>query len=148
MIEIISQPIDATLVLESVQSPNAGASVLFVGSTREWTEEKQTASLDYECYEEMAILKLQELETEARGRWPLIGCSLVHRVGPVEIGEASVVIAVSSAHRKPAFEAGQWLIDTLKTEVPIWKKEKWRNGDSEWVHPANPQASPPSSTED
>ncbi|MEC7720051.1 MAG: molybdenum cofactor biosynthesis protein MoaE, partial [Planctomycetota bacterium] len=73
---------------------------------------------------------------------------LVHRVGPVEIGEASVVIAVSSAHRKPAFEAGQWLIDTLKTEVPIWKKEKWRNGDSEWVHPANPQASPPSSTED
>ena len=148
MIEIIRQPIDATLVLESVQSPIAGASVLFVGSTREWTEDKQTASLDYECYKEMAILKLQELESEARGRWPLIGCSLVHRVGPVEIGEASVVIAVSSAHRKPAFEAGQWLIDTLKTEVPIWKKEKWRNGDSEWVHPANPRASPPSSSED
>ena len=143
MIEIQKTPIDPAAVLQSVASPLAGASVLFVGSTREWTEDKQTASLDYECYESMAIQKIKELEAEARRRWPLIGCSVVHRIGPVDIGEASVVIAVSSAHRKPAFEAGQWLIDTLKLDVPIWKRENWVDGQQQWVHPSQSSENPP-----
>jgi molybdopterin synthase catalytic subunit len=149
MIEIQSTAIDPSQVLQSVASDQAGASVLFVGSTREWTEGKQTASLDYECYESMAIQKLRELESEARRRWPLIGCSLVHRIGPVDIGEASVVIAVSSAHRKPAFEAGQWLIDTLKLEVPIWKRENWVDGQQQWIHPSETTKPPslPAATE-
>lgn len=146
MIEIQKTAIDPTSVLQSVASPQAGASILFVGSTREWTEGKQTASLDYECYESMAIQKIQELVSEARRRWPLIGCSVVHRIGPVEIGEASVVIAVSSAHRKPAFEAGQWLIDTLKLEVPIWKRENWVGGQQEWVHPSQSSENQANST--
>jgi molybdopterin synthase catalytic subunit len=83
----------------------------------------------------MAQKKLAELEAEARQRWPLTGCAIVHRVGHVDLGAASVAIAVSSPHRQAAFAAGQWLIDTLKKVVPIWKKENWADGTSQWVHP-------------
>lgn len=135
MIELITQPIDTDAVLRHVASPEAGAVVLFLGTTRQFTQGRETASLDYECFDEMARTKLAELEHEARGRWPLIECAIVHRVGHLAIGEASVAVAVSSAHRRVAFEAGQWLIDTLKEIVPIWKKENWSDGTSQWVHP-------------
>jgi len=128
-------PIDATAVVAEVSSNNAGAVVLFLGTTRELTRGRRTASLDYECYPQMAEQKLAELEAEARGRWPLTGCSIVHRLGRLELGEASVAIAVSSPHRADAFAAGQWLIDTIKEVVPIWKCENWADGSSEWVHP-------------
>src|SRR6267154_15443 len=110
MIELTHQPINTQEVLNRVGSPLAGAVVLFLGTTRELTAGRRTASLDYECYPEMAERKLAELEVEARRRWSLIECVLVHRLGHVEIGAASVAIAVSSAHRRAAFEAGQWLI--------------------------------------
>ena len=135
MIALTTEPIDTAAVLRHVQSPQAGAVVLFLGTTREFTHGRQTASLDYECYPEMAERKLAQLEAEARERWPLVECMLVHRLGHVPLGEASVAVAVSSAHRAAAFEAGQWLIDTLKEVVPIWKKENWADGTSEWVHP-------------
>jgi molybdopterin synthase catalytic subunit len=83
----------------------------------------------------MAEKKLAELEAEARRRWPLVGCLIVHRLGHLELGEASIAIAVSSPHRADAFAAGQWLIDTIKEVVPIWKRENWADGSSEWVHP-------------
>jgi molybdopterin synthase catalytic subunit len=83
----------------------------------------------------MAQKKLAELETEARRRWPLIECIIVHRLGRVPLTEASVAVVVSTAHRADAFAAGQWLIDTLKRDVPIWKQEHWADGTSEWVHP-------------
>ncbi len=135
MIALCHEPIDTGAVLAAVQSPLAGAAVLFLGTTREITGDLHTTSLDYECYPEMAERKLAELEAEARRRWPLVDCAIVHRLGRVDIGEASVAVAVSSAHRQPAFEAGQWLIDTLKQVVPIWKCEHWADGQSEWVHP-------------
>ncbi|MCO6458343.1 MAG: molybdenum cofactor biosynthesis protein MoaE [Pirellulaceae bacterium] len=135
MIRIVDTPIDSHDVLQSVASPLAGAVVLFLGTTRAVTHGRQTSSLDYECYGEMAAGKLRELADEARRRWPLVGCSLVHRIGHLELGEASVAVAVSSAHRRDAFEAGQWLIDTLKETVPIWKRENWADGTSQWVHP-------------
>lgn len=108
---------------------------MFLGTAREFTDGRQTVSLDYECYPEMAAAALRELEAEARRRWPLIELSVVHRIGHLELGEVSVAIAVSSAHRQAAFEAGQWLIDTMKQVVPIWKKEQWADGTSQWVHP-------------
>jgi molybdopterin synthase catalytic subunit len=116
---------------------------LFVGTAREFTGDRRTASLEYECYHEMAEKKMAELDTEARVRWPLIGCSIVHRVGHLELGEASVAIAVSSPHRQEAFEAGRWLIDTLKQVVPIWKKENWADGTGQWVHPGVEQSGKP-----
>ena len=135
MISITTDPIDAAQALHSVQSPLAGAAVLFLGTTREVTGDRRTESLDYECYGDMAEKKMAELEADARRRWPLVGCAIVHRVGHVAVGDASVAIAVSSPHREDAFAAGQWLIDTLKQTVPIWKKENWADGTSQWVHP-------------
>ncbi len=135
MISLTTSPIDASSVLAGVASYDAGAVVLFLGTTREFTKGRRTASLDYECYPEMAEKKLAELEAEARRRWPLIGCSIVHRLGHLELGEASIAIVVSSPHRQDAFAAGQWLIDTIKEVVPIWKCENWADGTREWVHP-------------
>jgi molybdopterin synthase catalytic subunit len=135
MIRLTKQPIDTAAILAEVTSHEAGAVVLFLGTTREFTKGRQTASLDYECYPEMAEKKLAELEAEARRRWPIVGCSIVHRLGHLELGEASIAIAVSSPHRADAFAAGQWLIDTIKEVVPIWKQENWADGTSEWVHP-------------
>jgi len=135
MIALTTQPIDTAALLAQVSSHVAGALVLFLGTTRETTAGRRTASLDYECYPEMAERKLAELEAEARRRWPLTGCAIVHRLGHLELGEASIAIAVSSPHRQQAFEAGKWLIDTIKEVVPIWKQENWADGTSEWVHP-------------
>jgi molybdopterin synthase catalytic subunit len=135
MVKLTNNVIDMSKVLASVQSPQAGAIVLFAGTTREFTDGKRTESLDYECYPDMATQELGKLEQQARERWPIVGCSIVHRLGHLQIGEASVAIAVSSPHRKAAFEAGQWIIDTLKQLVPIWKKENWEDGTCEWVHP-------------
>jgi molybdopterin synthase catalytic subunit len=135
MIQITTEPIDTELLLRAVTSPAAGAIVLFLGTTRQYTAGRQTESLDYECYNEMAQAKLAELEAEASRRWPICKCAIVHRTGHLEITEASVAVAVSTPHRQAAFEAGQWLIDSLKQVVPIWKKENWVEGGSQWVHP-------------
>lgn len=121
--------------MQAVESPLAGAVVLFLGTTREVTGDRRTRHLEYEAYADMAEKKLAELADEARRRWSLTGCAIEHRLGRLEIGEASVGVAVSSPHRAAAFAAGQWLIDTLKESVPIWKQEHWADGGSEWVHP-------------
>ncbi len=135
MIALTTDVIDTSDVLRRVESPLAGAVVLFLGTTRELTNGRRTASLDYEAFGEMAEAKLAELEAEARRRWPIVECAIVHRLGHLELGEASVAVAVSTPHRRDAFESGQWLIDRLKEVVPIWKKENWADGTSQWVHP-------------
>ena len=135
MIQLTHVPIDTAALLAHVNSPRAGAVVLFLGTVRAVTRGRHTASLDYECYPAMAEKKLAELEAQARQRWPIIECALVHRLVHMEPAEASVAVAVSTPHRQDAFEAGKWLIDTLKEVVPIWKQENWADGASEWVHP-------------
>ena len=135
MIRLTTDAIDTAAVLAAVASPAAGAVLLFLGTTRNQSAGRPTASLDYESYNEMAGKMLARLEAEARQRWPLVACAIVHRLGHLEIGEASVAVAVSSAHREDAFAAGKWLIDTLKEIVPIWKRENWSDGTSTWVHP-------------
>lgn len=135
MIQLTHQPIDTTALVDGACHPHAGAVLLFLGTTRELTDGRQTVALDYEAYSAMAERRLAELEAEARRRWPVIECSIVHRVGRVPPAEASVAIVVSTPHRRDAFEAGEWLIDTLKKDVPIWKREEWADGATEWVHP-------------
>jgi molybdopterin synthase catalytic subunit len=135
MIQLTTEPINTDIILQRAGHPAAGAVVLFLGTTRELTDQRQTVALDYEAYVEMAQLQLAELESQARRRWPVIECIVVHRLGRVPIGEASVAIAVSTPHRADAFAAGQWLIDSLKRDVPIWKREQWADGTTEWVHP-------------
>ncbi len=123
MIEITPDRIDATPIIESVRTPLAGAVCSFLGTVREITGETRTIGLEYEAYPVMAAKKLAELEAEARSRWPILEAALVHRVGRLDPGEISVVVAVSCPHRQEAFEACRWLIDTLKEVVPIWKKD-------------------------
>lgn len=135
MIRLTRDPIDHAALVESVRSNQAGAVVLFLGTVRELTAGRQTVALDYEGYPEMAEAQLVQLEQEARARWPIVELAIVHRLGHLELGDVSVAIAVSSPHRQQAFEAGKYLIDTLKVTVPIWKKENWSDGSTEWVHP-------------
>jgi len=135
MIALTQSPIDTAAVLAVVQSSRAGAVVLFLGTTREFTAGRRTVGLDYDCYPAMAEAKLAQIAEEAQAKWPLVGVAIVHRLGEVPLGEASVAIAVSSPHRAEAFAAGEWLIDTLKQVVPIWKREAWADGATEWVHP-------------
>jgi molybdopterin synthase catalytic subunit len=135
MIEITAEPIDHGAVTERVRSPLAGAVCVFLGTVREITGDRRTVALAYEAYPEMAKKKMAELEDEARRRWPVIELAVVHRVGDLELGEVSVVVAVSCPHRQDSFEACHWLIDTLKEVAPIWKKEVWADGKEEWVHP-------------
>ena len=135
MISITHNPIDSAAVLESVSDADCGANVLFVGTTRRMTGPRETTRLEYECYEAMAVLKMESLVEEACKQWPVVKTSIVHRVGVVEIGEASIVVAVSSAHRSVAFEAASWLLERLKQEVPVWKREIWADGQEEWIHP-------------
>jgi molybdopterin synthase catalytic subunit len=135
MQRITEDSIDFAALTESVRSTDSGAVVLFLGTVREMTEGRRTTSLDYEAFGPMAQKKLDEIEAEARRRWPLDRVAIVHRIGRLELGEVSVAVAVSAAHRGEAFEAARYLIDTLKETVPIWKKENWHDGTSEWVHP-------------
>jgi len=136
MIQLTHEPIDIASLVAQAQSPEAGAVLLFLGVSRQFTGDRETTKLIYDAYEEMAIKELKRLEASARERWPLTECLIVHRLGTVPLGEASVAIVVGSPHRKAAFAAGEWLIDTLKQSVPIWKQEHWTDGTTEWVHPS------------
>ncbi|HYD09463.1 MAG TPA: molybdenum cofactor biosynthesis protein MoaE [Acidimicrobiales bacterium] len=128
---------DATLPVGEVTDwavrPGCGGLVLFVGTVRDHADGRTGVHLlEYEAYAEQAEPKLREVADEARRRWPVVGAiALLHRVGPLALGDAAVVVAVSAPHRGEAFEAARWCIDTLKATVPIWKKEHW-DGGSDW----------------
>jgi molybdopterin synthase catalytic subunit len=135
MAELTHEPIDTQRLLAAATTSATGATLLFLGTTRQWTHGRETLWLTYDAFREMALEKLRQLEEQARERWPLVNCQITHRLGRVDVGEASVAIVVSSPHRHDAFVAGEWLIDTLKQVVPIWKEEHWSDGTTEWVHP-------------
>ena len=114
---------------------DCGAVVTFLGTVRDLTDGQVTVALDYEAYPGMAEKKMAEIEQETRQRWPVGEMVMVHRLGHLEVGEVSVAVAVSCPHRAEAFEACRHAIDRLKEMVPIWKKENWADGSTEWVHP-------------
>ena len=135
MAQLTEEPIDTAHMLSHATHPEAGAVAMFLGTTREVTDGRRTVQLQYDAYREMAERELAQLEEEARRRWPLRACQIVHRLGNVEPSEVSVAIVVATPHRGEAFEAAQWLINELKEKVPIWKCEHWSDGQSAWVHP-------------
>jgi molybdopterin synthase catalytic subunit len=120
--------IDTPAILASVRHPEDGAVAIFDGIVRNNTRGRRTRFLIYEAYEEMALQQMQQLAAEARRRFPIHEVAIVHRLGKLEIGESSVLIAVCSAHRAAAFDACRWLIDTLKKTVPVWKQEHFEDG--------------------
>jgi molybdopterin synthase catalytic subunit len=136
MIAITDQPIDVDAAIAAAQSERAGAVNVFIGTVRNHAGRRTVVRLEYEAYDKMALKKMEEVAAEARRRWPLEKAAIVHRKGILQIGEVAVVIAVSTPHRRESFEACQYIIDTIKQVVPIWKKEVYENGET-WIaaHP-------------
>jgi molybdopterin synthase catalytic subunit len=135
MIRLTRDPIDHAALTEQVRRRDCGAVVLFLGTVRDLTGDEVTVALDYDAYPGMAEKKLAEIEAETRQRWPVGDMILEHRLGHLEVGDVSVAVVVSCPHRAQAFEACRYAIDRLKELVPIWKKENWADGSTEWVHP-------------
>ncbi len=135
-IRVSEEPIDAGSLAGEVGSPRAGAVVVFLGTVRDHSPGREGVThLEYEAYREEVEGKVAAIVAEAGNRWPLLGVVVEHRVGRVDVGEPSVGVAVSSAHRGDAFEAARYLIDELKQRAPIWKKEHWPGG-AEWIEGA------------
>jgi MoaE-MoaD fusion protein len=128
VVALTREPIDAAQLIAAAKDAEDGAVVVFDGIVRNHSRGRRTLYLDYEAYEEMALGQMRELAAKARERFAVRQVTMVHRLGRLEIGETSVLIVVASAHRSAAFEACRWLIDTLKTTVPIWKKETFADG--------------------
>src|ERR1700739_1184094 len=125
---IVRQVIDPHQVLGALKRGEDGAALVFEGVVRNQTRGRKTLYLEYEAYEEMALAQLEKLAAESLEKFKIRDVAIVHRLGRLEIGETSVLIAVASAHRARSFEASCWLIDTLKRTVPIWKKEFFEDG--------------------
>jgi molybdopterin synthase catalytic subunit len=124
--------------------PTCGGVVVFAGTVRDFAENRAgVTSLHYEAYVEHVVPRMAVLAAQARARWPMIGrIALLHRIGPLALGDVAVLVAVSTPHRPEAFEAARWCIDTLKADVPIWKRETWADG-SDWGYSeANPEPAP------
>jgi molybdopterin synthase catalytic subunit len=132
MFKIVEKSIDIARLAELVRTDECGAVCTFLGVARLHSRGREVVHLEYEAYPEMAEKKMAEIAGEIRKRWGTDRVAMLHRTGVLEIGEASVGIAVASPHRREAFEACQYAIDRLKTIVPIWKKEVWSNGE-QWI---------------
>ena len=138
LISITEKSIDVNKLLNHVSDQGAGACVLFTGIVRDHNQGEQVSKLHYEAYHEMAEKILQEIENEIRTKWKINKFAAVHRTGTLQVGEVSVAIAVSAEHRKEAFEACKFGIDSIKKKAPIWKKEFSDSGE-EWVEGVIPK---------
>ena len=136
---VVEHDIDSDALLRDVGDPAAGGTTLFVGTTRNENEGRVVERLEYEAYEAMAVEEMRRIGDEIARRWQVVAVSMVHRVGVVPVGQASVAVAVSAAHRDEAFAACRFGIDTLKATVPIWKKEYYQGGEH-WVGPCHVHA--------
>jgi molybdopterin converting factor subunit 1 len=125
---LVREPIDKHKIAESLKAPEDGALVVFDGFVRNNFKGQQTLYLEYEAYEQMALAKIREIGAQMHQKYAVRRVAIVHRLGRLEIGETSIVIAVASAHRAAAFDACRYAIDTLKRTVPIWKKEFFVGG--------------------
>lgn len=133
MAGLVREAIDAAALTTEAARPDCGAVVVFLGTTRDHHEGRAVTRLAYEAYEPMALAALDALERTAVSRFDIASCRIVHRLGDVPIGAASVAVVIAAAHRGPAFEASRWAMDELKRTVPIWKKEFFATGGEDWV---------------
>ena len=133
LVRITADPLDPAEAVASVADPAAGGTCLFLGTVRDHSEAGRVTGLTYEAWEELALARLGELGEELFASWPLCRVALWHRTGELEVGEISVIVACSAAHRAEAFEACRHGIERLKEDVPIWKKEALVSGEAHWV---------------
>ncbi len=139
MLDLVREPIRVDALLDAVRHPGAGAVVLFLGTVREHSRGRRVEQLEYEAYDALARAEMARISSHAVSRWG-VRIAMAHRLGTLAIGEISVAIAVAAPHRRDAFEAGRFAIDTLKQTVPIWKKEIWTGG-AEWIGQDEPSPS-------
>jgi molybdopterin synthase catalytic subunit len=132
MFEVTQRPLDPAPLVAAVRRNESGAVVLFYGVARNENLGRRVLWLEYDAYPEMAMKKLREVGDEVRAKFPVTGIGILHRTGRVEIGEASLLVAVSSGHRKEAFAACHYAVDRVKQVVPVWKKEVFEGGE-EWI---------------
>lgn len=132
LFEITHSPISVEALISKVSRREAGAITTFIGTVREFTKGKKTLSLEYQAYEPMAVKMLSQIGDEIQQKWPDALTAITHRVGKLDITEVAIVIAVSSPHRKTAYEANEYAIERIKQIVPIWKKEFWEDG-TKWI---------------
>lgn len=132
LFEITSEPLEPQRLVDHVRSDESGAVALFYGVVRSTNMERRVRYLEYDAYPDMATKVMREIAEEIVSRWPVTDIGVQHRTGRLEIGETSLLVAVSSPHRKEAFEACHALVDRFKELVPIWKKEVWEGGE-EWI---------------
>lgn len=130
--EITTEPLDIGAIARRIILPECGATVTLDGYVRRFTKGRESLYLVYEAYEPMALKEMEKLIGKAHEQFEIASIGIVHRLGKLEIGETSVVISVSSPHRRAAFEACEWLIKELKRTVPIWKKEVYADGET-WI---------------
>jgi molybdopterin synthase catalytic subunit len=133
LIRITSQPLDPSEALAFVASAVAGGTVLFAGTVRDHSDAGSVSGLEYEAWEERAAGSMRSIGDEMFERWPVERAALVHRIGALDVGDVSVLVCCSSAHRAEAFEAARFGIERIKRDVPIWKKERLSTGDARWV---------------
>ncbi|HET9223329.1 MAG TPA: molybdenum cofactor biosynthesis protein MoaE [Roseiflexaceae bacterium] len=131
--QITNNPLDPAPLVTLVSAPDMGAVVTFAGVVRNNFGGRATAYLEYEAFEPMAVAVLEQLAAEARAQWNTGAIAIHHRVGRLEIGATAVLIVVAAPHRHEAFEAAEQIMDRIKQVAPIWKKEIWADGASEWV---------------
>jgi molybdopterin synthase catalytic subunit len=132
MFGVSHDPLDPRPLVDSVRRDESGAVALFYGVVRNENMGRNVRYLEYDAYPEMAIKKMEEVAAEARAKFAVTGIGVLHRIGRLEIGETSLLVAVSSAHRAEAFDACHYAVDRIKQVVPIWKKEVWDDGE-EWI---------------
>jgi molybdopterin synthase catalytic subunit len=137
-VHVGAEPIDVPAHYLRAQSVKAGAVVQFTGTVRDHSGSARVLELQYEAYPEMAVRILREIIQEAHQRWPLSYAGVVHRTGVLSLGEAAVCVTVAAAHREEAFVACRYIIDTLKEQAPIWKKETLESGAERWVDEGTP----------
>jgi molybdopterin synthase catalytic subunit len=135
---IQQEPLDPSALVAAVRRDDAGAIALFYGIVRNENMGRAVQYLEYDAYPEMALKKMREVAAEVRAKHPIAEIGVLHRIGRLEIGETSLLVAVSSGHRKEAFDACHYAVDRIKQIVPIWKKEVWDDG-SEWIEGHRPE---------
>ena len=132
VVSVAAEPLSVDVALAAVADPGAGGTCVFVGTVRDSSQDGAVTGLTYEAWDDLAVRRLTEIGEELFGTWPLRRVAILHRTGALGVGEASVVIAVSAAHRAEAFEACRAAIERLKQRAPIWKKEIGEDG-AVWV---------------
>lgn len=132
---LTTQPIDVAVLTREVSADGIGAISVFLGTVRNSNDGQSVDGIDYSAYEAMAIAEMNRIIAEASERWPAVTVALEHRIGTLPVGDVSVAIACAHAHRGPALDANRYVIEELKRRVPIWKREHYLDGTSEWVDP-------------